>query len=156
MYVMLFLIPQGFEMEKLMLFLISCNSVSSMASSVVILSEDILNLSCPVLLNPQLQKMPLLWEQVSSAQAKLLHPIFTSLQWNTALLKVLTHLGVWEAETYFFYGCWCCRAGEPGPQDANSCCSVRCKEDAIPSQGHHIECMCAHLSMCLHLSDISI
>lgn len=77
---MLFLIPQGFEMEKLMLFLISCNSVSSMASSVVILSEDILNLSCPVLLNPQLQKMALLWEQVSSAQAKLLHPIFTSLQ----------------------------------------------------------------------------
>lgn len=102
MCVLLFLIPQVFEIEKLMLFPISCNSVRSTASSVVILSEDVLNLSCPVLLNPQLQKMPLLWERVSSAQAKLLHDAFTSPQWNTALLKFFTHLGVWEAETHFF------------------------------------------------------
>lgn len=80
MCVLLFLIPQVFEIEKLMLFLISGNSVRSTASSVVILSEDVLNLSCPVLLNPQLQKMPLLWERVSSAQAKLLHDAFTSPQ----------------------------------------------------------------------------
>lgn len=80
MCVLLFLIPQVFEIEKLMLFLISCNSVRSTASSVVILSEDVLNLSCPVLLNSQLQKMPLLWELVSSAQAKLLHDTFTSPQ----------------------------------------------------------------------------
>lgn len=102
MYVLLFLITQVFEIAKLMLFLISYNSVKSTASSVVILSEVILKLSCPVLLNPQLQKMPLLWEQVSNAQVKLLHDVFTSLEWNTALLKFLTHLGVWEAETYFF------------------------------------------------------
>lgn len=102
MYVLLFLTPQVFEIEKLMLFLISYNSVTSTASSVVILSEDILNLSCPVLLNPQLQKVPFLWEQVSSAQVKLLCDVFTSLQWNKALLQFLTHLSVWEVETYFF------------------------------------------------------
>lgn len=80
MYVLLFLTPQAFEIKKLMLFLISYNPVTSTASSVVILSEDILNLSCPVLLNPQLPKVPLLWEQVSSAQVKLLCDVFTSLQ----------------------------------------------------------------------------
>jgi len=51
-----------------------------MASSVVVFSEDTLNLSCPVLLNPQLQKTPLLWEHISSAQAKLLQDVVRSLQ----------------------------------------------------------------------------
>lgn len=37
-----------------------------------------------------------------SAQVKLFHDFFTSLQWNTALLKSLKHLSVWEAETCFF------------------------------------------------------
>lgn len=73
-YVLLFLIPL-FEIVQLMLFLISYNSVKSTASSVVMLPEDILNLFCPVLLNPQLLKMSLLWERVSSAQVKLLHDV---------------------------------------------------------------------------------
>lgn len=148
MYVLLFLTPQAFEIKKLMLFLISYNPVTSTASSVVILSEDILNLSCPVLLNPQLPKVPLLWEQVSSAQVKLLCDVFTSLQWNKALLKFLTHLSVWEAETYFFLWLLMPQSRRARlPKCKLLLCSVMCKEDPIPSQGHHIECMCACLSI---------
>lgn len=74
MYVLLALIPRVTEMEKLMLFL------RHGFVQWLYFQKTFLTCSCPVLLNPQLQKMPLLWEQVSSAQAKLLPDVFTSLQ----------------------------------------------------------------------------
>lgn len=74
MYVLLTLIPRVIEMEKLML------SLKHGFIQWLYFQRTFLTCSCPVLLNPQLQKMQLLWEQVSSAQAKLLPDVFTSLQ----------------------------------------------------------------------------
>ena len=121
-----------------------------MASSVVVFSEDTLNLSCPVLLNPQLQKMPLLWEHVSSAQAKLLQDVVRSLQWNTALLKFPPLLGVWEAEADCFL-----RLLMPQSRRARLprgklllCCDVRGRPRSLPRPP-------CRTSVCSQLSDIS-
>lgn len=145
MYV-LFSIPSVFEVEILMLFLICNCSVKSTTSSVAIFQRA----SLPVL--PSCKNV-LLLGQACSAQLKLAQCFYKPTMEDSSL-KFFTHLGEWEAET-FFYRCWCHRAGKSASWAANCCCSVMCKEDPIPFQHHHIERMCACLCVCLHQSDIS-
>lgn len=78
----MFSIPLVFEVEILMLFLICNYSVKSTTSSVAIFQRASLSVlpSC---------NFVLLLGQACSAQLNLLHSIFTSLQWKTALLNSL-------------------------------------------------------------------
>lgn len=124
--------------------------------SVVILSEDILDLFLPSALKSSAAKNAIAVGASQQCSGKAFAWCLYKPTVKPSSLKIPYTSGcVGSRDWLFFYGCWCHRAGEPGPQDANCCCSVMCKEDPVPSQGHHIECMCAHLSVCLHLSDIS-
>lgn len=143
----MFSIPLVFEVEILMLFLICNYSVKSTTSSVAIFQRACL----PVL--PSCKNV-LLLGQAMQCSVESFAQCFYKPTMEDSSFKFFTHCGVWEAET-FFYRCWCHRAGESGSWTANCGCSVMSKEDPIPCQRHHIERMCACLSICLHQSDIS-
>jgi len=106
-------------------------------------------LTCP----SQLQKCPAVRASLQCSVETFAQCFYKPIMEDSSL-KFFTHLGEWEAET-FFYRYWCHRAGKSASCAANCCCSVMCKEDPIPFQHHHIERMCACLCVCLHQSDIS-
>lgn len=104
--------------------------------------------SFPVVLNPQLQKKPLLWEQVSCAHLKLLHDVFTSLRWNTALKIPSTSQHVGSTDLLFAVVVDATEQASQAPQMQTVAVLWHARKTPFPPKAI-IQNVCVHTCLCI-------